>query len=110
MLSLDDSLCPMSRRQCLSMIGLPAQSLGLIDRLSEIVVCQEPSKPPAGVGALAPLNRYRRMVHEFFVERVRGAEEAGFMARSALRTKADAEAYVAGVQRKIRSCFQPFPE
>ena len=50
------------------------------------------------------------MVHEYFVEQVRAAEQAGIKARAALKTKADAEAYVRDVREKIRTCFGPFPE
>ncbi len=58
----------------------------------------------------APLNRFPRMVQEHFVARVRAAEAAGQIARAKLKTKADAEAYLADVRRKIQQCFAPFPE
>jgi dienelactone hydrolase len=57
-----------------------------------------------------PLNRFPRMVHEFFVEQVRQAERRKLRAMAALRTKADAEAYVETVREKIRQCFGPEPE
>ncbi|HUG89377.1 MAG TPA: prolyl oligopeptidase family serine peptidase [Planctomycetaceae bacterium] len=60
--------------------------------------------------ALVPLNRFPRMVHERFVRRVREAETAGLARKSALRTRADAEAYVRSVRERIRECFGPFPE
>ena len=60
--------------------------------------------------ALAPLNRFPRMVQEYFVEQVRAAEQIGNEARAKLKTKADAEAYVRGVREKIATCFGPFPE
>jgi dienelactone hydrolase len=60
--------------------------------------------------ALAPLNRFPRMVHEWYVEQVRAAERIGNEARALLKTKADAEAYVRGVRAKIARCFGPFPE
>jgi dienelactone hydrolase len=65
--------------------------------------------PPA-VGSLPPLNRFPRMVQEYFVDRVRRAEQMGLAAKAALKTKADAEAYVRSVQEKIAACFGPFPE
>jgi dienelactone hydrolase len=61
-------------------------------------------------GQLTPLNRFPRMVQEFFVEQVRRAEHQGLQTKHALKTKADAEAYVRSVQDKIRRCFGPEPE
>lgn len=58
---------------------------------------------------LKPLNRFPRMAEEYFVERVRSVDRANRQAIAALRTKADAEAYVAGVRKKIALCFGPFP-
>lgn len=65
----------------------------------------------AAQAAAAPqqLNRFPRMVQEYFVRRVREAEQAGIRARAALKTKADAEAYVESVRRKIALCFGPLP-
>ncbi len=58
---------------------------------------------------LKPLNRFPRMVQEYFVERVRGLDRANRQAVAALRTQAEAEAYVAAVRKKIALCFGPFP-
>ena len=69
-------------------------------------VCREqPSEPPI----LPALNRFPRMMQEFFVQQVRAAENAGIQARAALKTRADAERYVAEVRRKITLSFGPFP-
>lgn len=59
---------------------------------------------------LEPLNRFPRMVHEYFVARVQEAERAVTAAQAALKTRADAEAYVQGVQTRIRESFGPLPE
>jgi len=56
------------------------------------------------------LNRLPRMVQEYFVRRVRVLERANHEAKAALRTRADAEAYVQSVRERIRECFGPFPE
>jgi len=58
---------------------------------------------------LAPLNRFPRMVQEYFVERVRAVDRANRRAIAALKTKADAEAYVADVRKQISVCFGPMP-
>lgn len=64
-----------------------------------------------GVAApLPPLDRFPRMVQEYFVDRLRLFESANIQAKAALKTKADAERYVKGVRRRIQTCFGPFPE
>ncbi|MFZ5832491.1 MAG: alpha/beta hydrolase family protein [Planctomycetota bacterium] len=57
-----------------------------------------------------PLNRFPRMVQEYFVAQVRKAEAAGLRAKNALKTKEDAERYVRSVREKISECFGPLPE
>lgn len=59
---------------------------------------------------LAPLNRFPRMVQEYFVQRVRRSEQLGAAARAKLQTREDAEAYVRCVREKVRQCFGPLPE
>jgi dienelactone hydrolase len=107
MLSSDGATGPLSRRQWLQVLGLQAGGLALVDRISVPAAAAE-----AGAAAppLAPLNRFPRMVQEYFVERVRAVERDGLRAKGALRTKADAEAYVRAVREKVRPCFGPFPE
>src|SRR5215203_5397637 len=51
--------------------------------------------------ALEPLNRFPRMLQEWLVEQVRASEQRGNAARAALKTKADAEAYVKSVRERI---------
>ena len=58
---------------------------------------------------LEPLNRFPRMAQEYFVECVQRVDRANRRTIAELRTKADAEAYVAGVRKKIALCFGPFP-
>lgn len=60
--------------------------------------------------ALPPLNRFPRMQQEWLVAEVRAAEQRGNARRDALKTRADAEAYVQSVQQRIRDCFGPLPE
>lgn len=56
------------------------------------------------------LNRFPRMMQDWLVSEVRDAEARGNARRDALKTKADAEAYVKSVQQRIRDCFGPMPE
>ena len=94
-----------SRRQLLQALAASAAGLPLV-----------PVLPVRGAAAAAPpapldaLNRFPRMVQEFFVAQVRAAEAKGEAARRALQTKADAEAYVQSVRAKIRESFGPEPE
>lgn len=93
-----------SRRQWLQAVGLHALSLGLIEQGAGIAAGAE-----AAAAARPPLNRFPRMVQEYFVQRVRAAEQAGLRTRAALKTRADAEAYVQQVRKNIQRCFAPFP-
>ncbi len=68
---------------------------------------------PAGSGSqpeFAPLNRFPRMVQEFFVEQLRACERQANARRAAIRSKRDAEEYVREVRGKIQQCFGPWPE
>ena len=56
------------------------------------------------------LNRFPRMVQEYFVGQARSSEQEGLQALAALQTKADAEAHVRALREKIRRCFGPLPE
>lgn len=59
---------------------------------------------------LQPLNRFSRMVQEWFVEQVREAEDKIKQRLAGLKTKADAEGYVRTVQQRVRESFGPEPE
>jgi dienelactone hydrolase/pimeloyl-ACP methyl ester carboxylesterase len=60
--------------------------------------------------AFAPLNRFPRMVQEYFIEQVRHSEQASLQRLASLKTKADAESHVRALREKIRLCFGPLPE
>jgi hypothetical protein len=77
---------------------------GSVASAAEVVVKKE-----AAV-ALPALNRFPRMMQDWLVTEVRAAEARGNEKREALKTKADAEAYVKSVQERIRECFGPMPE
>ena len=57
-----------------------------------------------------PLNRYPRMVQEWFVAEVRRIESERLRRLGQLKSKADAESYVQSVQAKIRQCFGAEPK
>lgn len=76
-------------------------------------MAQTAVKGTAAVGTPAvmpPLNRFPRMLQDWLVTQVRAAETRGNARREALKTKADAEAYVKSVQERIRRAFGPVPE
>src|SRR5438094_2214295 len=89
------------RRELPAVLGLHALALG--------VAADGGDQPRRSPDSLAPLNRFPRMVQEYFVRQVRAAEQKGERARAALRTKADAEAYIRDVRAIIADCFGPFP-
>ena len=93
----------LSRRQLFSAAGAASLALAL-DGLSGLAQEKQPALP------LAPLNRFPRSVQEWYVEQVRAAEKIGETARAKLKTRADAEAYIAEARKKIGTCFGPFPE
>ncbi len=66
--------------------------------------------PSSGSSSLIPLNRFPRMVHEYFVKSVRRIEQQANERRAALKTRADAETYVREVRERIQQSFGPWPE
>lgn len=56
------------------------------------------------------LNRFPRMLQEQYVARVRAIEAESEKRKAAIRTRADAEAYVRETRGKVLRCFGPFPE
>lgn len=65
---------------------------------------------PKPLEPLTPLNRFPRLVQEYYVARVREIEAVAERRRQSLRSKRDAEAYVREAREKIRLCFGPWPE
>lgn len=78
-----------------------------------IIICLNGGSAKAATGSsdssLAPLNRFGRMVQEYFVRHVHRVEKQAEQRRAALKTRADAEEYVREVQEKIQQSFGPWP-
>ncbi|QDV36148.1 alpha/beta hydrolase family protein [Tautonia plasticadhaerens] len=55
------------------------------------------------------LNRFPRMLQDFYVDRVRALDAARVRALRELETKEDAERHVASVRERIAECFGPMP-
>jgi len=94
-----------SRRNLLKLSG--AGAAGLISG----TVSAEASPVQSGAeNAIASLNRFPRMVQEFFVNQVRSRERDSLKIKNSIRTRAQAEAYVKSVRKRILECFGPLPE
>jgi dienelactone hydrolase len=68
------------------------------------------AQPKPAVQKQPSLNRYPRMVHEWFVKQLREFERKNLAAKANLKTKADAEKHVADVRKRILTSFGPLPE
>ena len=95
----------LSRRQLL--YALSMAGAGAAADWQMPAVAAQAVAPPA---PLAPLNRFPRMVQEFFVQREQALHQQRLERLAALATKGDAEAYVRAVRARIREAFGPFPE
>ena len=95
-----------SRRRMLHTFALGSAGIALSGRLPLHAL----QSPAAESSSLAPLNRFPRMVQEFFVARENELHRERLKRLSELTTKAEAEAYVLSVRDKIRESFGPFPE
>ncbi|MCA9024358.1 MAG: acetylxylan esterase [Planctomycetaceae bacterium] len=93
-----------SRRRVLQAVG--SQSLGM-------VIAQQLWSAHTWADAepkISALNRFPRMMQEYYVDRIREISEQRIARLNALSTKADAEAYVQSVRGRIRESFGPEPE
>lgn len=98
-----DNLLTLNRRECLWTATIPFLTGWGLTQQSQTVLGQQADD-------LEPLNRFPRVVQEYYVTQVRAAEAEGNKLRDSLKTKADAEAYVLKVREKIAKSFGPFPE
>lgn len=103
---------PLSRRTLIQKAGLGALGLALTGpaTLGAETASKAAKKVAAPAPELAPLNRFGRMMQEYFVQRIRAIEQRGQERRRTLRSRADAEAYVREVRDKIRQSFGDLPE
>lgn len=105
LLSPPPSSDQLTRRKLLKIAGAGALGWSLLDSTisGRASAAQQAEQ-------LESLNRFPRMVQEYFVSRVRAAERAMLDAQNTLKTKSDAEAYVKSVQARARESFGPSPE
>jgi dienelactone hydrolase len=111
----------LTRRAILKVLGVSGctalEPFGL--RAQEPGRDQESDDPPSrpataseatNAAVAPPYHRFPRVVHEYYVRRVREIEQAANARRAALRSRDDAERYVRDVRERIARCFGPFPE
>ena len=99
--------CPdMSRRQMLHTLAVGSVGMALAGRFAGDAAL---AAQAADTSPLMPLNRFPRMVQEFFVERENEIHQQRLKRLSGLRTRSNAEAYVQAVREKIRTSFGPNP-
>ena len=91
----------LSRRRVLHTIGAHAATVPASLSLFTPALAQETK--------YEPLNRFPRMVHEFFVRQVRRSADRHLERLSELKTRTDAEHYVRSAQARIRKAFGPEP-
>lgn len=90
-----------SRRRMLQYVSAQTATLPLLSLLgsSEVLAADEQE----------PLNRFPRMVHEFFVQQVRKSGQRHVRKLELLQTRQDAEKYVLAAHSRIRESFGPEP-
>ncbi len=101
LLGLPAARSVLSRRRSLQAIGAQLVAMPLMS-WSRSTIAQETEK-------YEPLNRFPRMVHEFFVRQVRQSGQRHVRALKQLESKEDAEQYVRSAQERIRRSFGPEP-
>ncbi len=97
-----------NRREMLQATGLGLLGLAM-GELPGSSSAQAAEAAKAG-GGIAPLNRFPRMVQEYYVNRVRRLEQTVRARRQEMANEADAQRYVMSVREKIQQCFGPWPE
>src|SRR5436305_1487170 len=75
-------------------LGLTSCTLARGPIAGQVLAAAEPAIKTGAPPGLAPLNRFPRMMQEWLVRQVRDIEARGNIQRAALKSKADAEAYV----------------
>lgn len=100
----------LSRRQLIRLMGLGGLSLPILGRASAASGAAASSAKTKPATVLVPLNRFPRMVHDYFIRQLRDIEHAANARRGRVLTKEAAEAYGRDVRAKIQESFGPWPE
>jgi len=65
---------------------------------------------PQATEELVPLNRFPRMMQDYFGRRMVDQEKKAEAELAGIRTRSAAEAHVREITKKVRQCFGPLPE
>jgi pimeloyl-ACP methyl ester carboxylesterase len=110
---VNDPQRPLSRRTLLRNAGLGLLSASALPLVSAAADAKAKSaKAPANAAPpadLVPLNRFPRMMHDFFLQRIAEQERVTEAQRATLRTRADAEQFIRERAEKVKRCFGPLP-
>jgi len=111
------SALPLTRRTLLQRAGIAIASTAGLDLLGASATSAPVSKAKkvakakaAPAGELVALNRFPRVMHDYFLARLVAQERATEAKRAQLHTRADAEKFVRERAEKIKQCFGPLPE
>ena len=99
-----------NRRDFIKLAGMAGLGLTGAGIIPAYAVEKESIEAAQNVPALSSLNRFPRMVQEYFLGRFREIEQVSEKRRARLQSKSDAEAYVREIQEKIQKCFGPWPD
>ncbi len=94
----------LNRRHLLLASLTAGVQLGLHSRLAPWIMPEA-----CGADIDRPLQRFPRMMQDWLVRQVRAAHQLSVDAKARLKTKADAEAYVIDVRKRISQAFGEFP-
>jgi hypothetical protein len=112
------SLVPLTRRTLLHRAGLAIAGTAGLKMLGAASAAgaaapkaaKAPKATAAPAGELAPLNRFPRLMHDYFLARLAAQERATERKRAHLDTRAAAEQFIRERAQKVRACFGPLPE
>ncbi|WP_240928067.1 alpha/beta hydrolase family protein [Thalassoroseus pseudoceratinae] len=99
--SLQRDVPMISRRRLLMSIGANAAAIPVLNWLAPSAFAADTSEP---------MQRFPRMVQEWFIAQVRESERRHIEQLDQLKTKADAEKYVANLRKRIRKSFGANPK
>ncbi|WP_414663146.1 alpha/beta hydrolase [Horticoccus sp. 23ND18S-11] len=106
----------LSRRSLLQKAGLGLLGAAALEHAAPALFAAETKaaaakkSPAAPAAPLVPLNRFPRMMQDYFGARIVAREAAAEALHAGLRTRREAETYIRETTAKVRRCFGPLPE
>ena len=93
----------------LGIIGASGLQLAGASTFAAAAAPAKSAKSTAIPADLVPLNRFPRVMQDYFGRRILEQERATEARRAKLRTRAEAEAFIRERAEKVRQCFGPLP-